>query len=208
MEAEYFASSKINETLSLKIMPAEQCNIRCATCYEDLSIGRMPKKVVQEIKNLINFHLPEIKFLSVEWFGGEPLIATDVIYDISDHILKEIRGKKIHYLSRITTDGFLLNRNTFKKLLSKEVRSYQIILGKFQEKHDETIHRINGCGSYGHIWYNLLSMKEVDEDFNIMITINIKPENDSSTKELYELVRQVFSNDQRFEIIQSKGDRC
>lgn len=188
---------KTNQSLSLKLIPTEQCNFRCVTCYEDPSIGRMSKKVINKIKKFIDVHLPNIKHLSVDWHGGEPLIAKDIIYDISDHILTGIKGRTIHYVSRMMTDGFQLNLNTFKKLLTKEVRNYQISLARPTGKAK---HKINGYGSFGQIWHNILSMKEVDDEFKIMIRIPVTSENSPSLKEFCELIKKGFSNDQRFSI--------
>jgi len=187
-----------HRALSLKIIPTEQCNFRCTTCYENLSLARMSKKVVQGIKSLINAHLPNIKYLSVEWLGGEPLVATDIIYDISDHILTETRGRDIHYVSGITTDGLQLRVNTFKKLLSKGVKEYQIILGGVLNKAN---HQINGSGAFGQIWHNILSLKEVDEEFKMMINIPVTSENDSECRAFCGLIKEGFSGDHRFSIM-------
>lgn len=192
-------SAYINHrALSLKIILTEQCNFRCATCYENLSLARMSKRVAQGIKNLITAHLPNIKYLSVDWLGGETLIATDIIYDISDHILTEISGREIHFVSGIATDGLQLRVNTFKKLLSRGVKDYQIILGGVLNKAN---HRINGSGAFGQIWYNLLSMKEVDEEFKMMINIPVTSENDSECRAFCELIKEEFSGDQRFGVL-------
>lgn len=198
MKAETIASCLTNQALSLILMPTEQCNFRCTYCYEDFSIGRMSKEVIKGIKNLISIRIPEIKYLSVEWFGGEPLVARDVIYEISDHILSEIDQKNIQYISGMTTNGFQLGINTFKKLLSKGITGYQISLDGPSDVHNLTRRRIDGSGSFDQIWKNLLSMREVEEEFKIMLRIHVTPENYSSLKKLCELIKQEFSNDKRF----------
>lgn len=195
---ETIASCVKYQSLLLKIIPTQKCNFRCATCHEDLSIGHMSKKVVDEIKNFINLHLLDIKYLSVEWLGGEPLIETDIIHDISGHILKEIKGRDIHYISGITTDGLQLNMNTFKKLLSQGVKNYQVILGRSIAKVN---HRIKGSGSFVQIWNNILSMKEVEDDFKITINIPVRSENRHESMEFCTIVREGLSNDQRFVVL-------
>lgn len=188
------------ETLSLKLMPTEQCNVRCMTCYEDSSVGRMSKKVIQGIKKLITSRLPEIKYLSIEWLGGEPLMAQDIIYDISDHILSVMNNLNVQYVSGMRTDGLQLKADTFKQLLSKEIRSYQISLDASTGKHIQTKHKIDGYGSFGQIWHNLLSMKKVDDDFKIMIGIPVTYGNYSTLRELCEHIKKEFYDDQRFSI--------
>lgn len=198
MKAETIASCLTNQALSLILMPTEQCNFRCTYCYEDFSIGRMSKEVIQGIKNLISIRIPEIKYLSVEWFGGEPLVARDIIYEISDHILAGINKRNINYLSGMTTNGFQLGTNTFRKLLSKGVKGYQISLDGPKDIHNKTRRRIDGSGSFDQIWKNLLLMRDVDEDFKIMLRIHVTPENYFSIRKLCELIKKEFSNDKRF----------
>src|SRR5215211_2329775 len=85
-EAE-LASSFLNESLHLIVLPTEQCNFRCTYCYEDFSIGRMSSEVIQGVKRLIDRRLPSLKSLSVSWFGGEPLLGRAIVEDISEHIV-------------------------------------------------------------------------------------------------------------------------
>lgn len=198
---EIIANSPTKQALSLKLIPTKQCNFRCMTCYEHDSIGRMSKDRIQQVKNLIDIYAPNINYLSVEWFGGEPLIATHIIYDISDHILAEISKRNIRYISQRTTDGLQLGLNTFKKLLSKGVKSYRITLDGFTDKFNRAKHSINGSGSLGQVWFNLLSIKKINDDFDIMIKLPINSEKHASLRELCELIQQAFSNDQRFGVL-------
>ena len=98
----------------------------------------------------------------------------------------------------MTTNGFQLNANTFKKLLAKGVTGYQISLDGPEELHNKTRRRINGSGSFSTIWANLLSMKAVEADFKIMLRIHVTPENHQSLKELCQLIKKEFAHDQRF----------
>jgi uncharacterized protein len=42
-----------NKVQELTLFPTEKCNFRCTYCYEDFLIGKMPKKVIEGVKNLI-----------------------------------------------------------------------------------------------------------------------------------------------------------
>lgn len=46
-----------NKQLSLILLITEQCNFRCAYCYEDFKIGKMPPDVIEGIKNVISVPL-------------------------------------------------------------------------------------------------------------------------------------------------------
>ena len=76
--------------LHLIILPTEQCNFRCKYCYEDFKVGKMAKFCVEGINKLISQRLPNTSNLTISWFGGEPLLALDIISNISHHIKNEI----------------------------------------------------------------------------------------------------------------------
>src|SRR5947209_19415198 len=93
MSTEYNISTTVVDALDPKrlhliLLPTEQCNFRCTYCYEDFSIGRMNPETIQGVKRLIDRRLEGLGFLSVSWFGGEPLLACDIIEDISESIVR------------------------------------------------------------------------------------------------------------------------
>src|SRR5262245_20489732 len=77
--------------LNLILLPTERCNFRCTYCYENFEVGRMDHSVVSAVKSLIYRRVPDLQTLDISWFGGEPLLAKDIIYDISSYVygLKE-----------------------------------------------------------------------------------------------------------------------
>jgi uncharacterized protein len=64
-----------SDVLQLIILPTEQCNFRCVYCYELFDYGLIRQEVVEWIKNLLIARKSSLKYLSVSWFGGEPLIV-------------------------------------------------------------------------------------------------------------------------------------
>lgn len=86
-------SSISNDALHLIILPTEACNFRCVYCYETFKYNRIKAGVIEGIKNLISIRIPDLKYLHISWFGGEPLLTLDVIENISGHILTLFRGE-------------------------------------------------------------------------------------------------------------------
>ncbi|MFM6074868.1 MAG: radical SAM protein, partial [Dolichospermum sp.] len=74
-----------DKAFELIILPTEQCNFRCIYCYEDFSIGRMKPEVISGIKALLDKRSSKLNFLNLSWFGGEPLVAKDIVLDISEY---------------------------------------------------------------------------------------------------------------------------
>ena len=113
-----------NRYLELILLPTEQCNFRCVYCYEDFMIGKMQPNKVNAIKKLISQRAADLDVLKISWFGGEPLAAKDIVYDISEHILNLCRDNPaLQYISTMTTNGFMLNQSVLTKLVSLGIRS-------------------------------------------------------------------------------------
>jgi uncharacterized protein len=69
--------------LKLTILPTEKCNFRCEYCYEDFTHGRMSPSTITGIKNSMEMRAPTLSVLEISWFGGEPLLASDIVINIS-----------------------------------------------------------------------------------------------------------------------------
>ncbi|HVR98040.1 MAG TPA: radical SAM protein, partial [Thermoanaerobaculia bacterium] len=78
--------------LELIILPTEKCNFRCTYCYEDFAVGRMKPVIVESVKELIRRRAGDLDTLCLSWFGGEPLLARDIVLDVSTFAAELARG--------------------------------------------------------------------------------------------------------------------
>ena len=111
--------------LNLIILPTEKCNFRCFYCYEDFEIGKMVRPIIDSLKKLIESRFEDLEELEISWFGGEPLVAKEIIYEISDFVIDN-GPSRLNFFSNITTNGFLLDFNTFEELVKRKVKLFQI----------------------------------------------------------------------------------
>lgn len=187
--------------LNLIIFPTEQCNFRCTYCYEDFAIGKMKKGVVMGIKNLLSTRVPDLSFLDISWFGGEPLLALGVIREISSHIVAlTTQHPKLIYRSDMTTNAYLLDRDTFEELLQLGVTSYQISLDGDETIHNKTRLRADGKGTFEQIWENLRAMKSVESNFQITLRVHFSPDNWRDLDKLIIKINSEFGTDKRFRV--------
>ena len=182
--------------LSLILFPTEKCNFRCSYCYEDYNIGKMSKQTTNGIKKLISNRFNDLQLLDISWFGGEPLLGKDIIYDISDFILKN-KPSSLNYTSNMTTNGYLLNETVFKKLIEYNIKYYQISLDGDKDMHNESRILANGKPTFDKIWENITMMHHSDYDFNLMIRIHYTIDNYKMLSSLITKLNQQFSNDKR-----------
>lgn len=190
-----------SKALSLILMPTEQCNFRCVYCYEDFKLRTMSPSVRRGIKKLIESRAASLDHLGVGWFGGEPLAALPVVYEIGEFasaLSESLPG--LTYTSEMTTNGYLLRKPTAERLVGLGVRRYQITLDGYGADHDVTRVRCNGGGTFDVIWNNLLSMREIDHEFEVILRLHYTK---SDWKKLIVLLREIdsqFGEDSRFHV--------
>lgn len=74
--------------------------------------------------------------ISLDWFGGEPLLAMDAIEYISKHALEICRIAKKPLISSMTTNGYFLDCATFEKLSAYNLIDIKITIDGLKQTHD------------------------------------------------------------------------
>lgn len=190
-------------TLQLIILPTEKCNFRCTYCYETFEVGKMKKPIVNAVKELIRARVEggTLDLLNLTWFGGEPLLASEVVLDISS-FANELHssGALKEYVGDITTNGYLLKEDLLRKLVAQKQKLFQISLDGYGAGHDVTRQYASGKGTFDTIWANLLAAKRTDLDFKITIRCHLTKDNTESTEELVRQISVEFGGDRRFSV--------
>lgn len=192
----------MNDWLSLIIMPTEKCNFRCKYCYETYEKGIMTNAQQNALLKFIQKQIRSIPKLNLSWFGGEPLLALDVIEHIMEKSIKICDERKAALNSNMTTNGYFLNISTFDRLYNLKVRSYQITLDGLKEQHNKQRPLVNGGETYDRILKNLIAIRDHKEYrfAHLTIRINITQENFDKLDEFVEFYKKIFADDQRFDI--------
>ena len=181
------------------ILPTEGCNFRCVYCYEDFAISRMPADVVGGIKRFLSSRFSELTRLDISWFGGEPLLAPDIVLDVLGHIATLRKAyPKTKFSSDITTNAYRLDPSLLDKLVHLGVRSLQITLDGTKRLHDSKRIRADGSGTFGVIWTNLLSMKASKTPFEAILRLHVDQTNREDMIRLLDQCAEEFSEDSRF----------
>ncbi len=188
-----------SDALELTILPTEQCNLRCTYCYEAFELGHMETGVVTAIKRLIAHRAPELRTLSVDWFGGEPLLAMDVIEQVSG-LAQEMADARpeLEYKSSITTNGVLLTSEYAQRLSAVGVRHLHVSLDGPDGIHDRTRMLRGGRGTFRRIEQNLLAIRDSDIDTRIDLRVHVTPANVGSLDAFTEQLVETFLGDERF----------
>ncbi|MGL6345163.1 MAG: radical SAM protein [Waterburya sp.] len=191
-----------NQQFHLIIMPTEKCNFRCTYCYEDFAVGKMKEETILGIKALLERRCADLRYLSISWFGGEPLAAKNVVFEISEYAKSlTFRYPQLTYLGSMTTNAYLLNYKTFSTLANAGVRDYQVSLDGPREVHDKSRIRADGGGTYDKIWANLLAIRNSSLPVSILLRIHVAANTFELLDPLIEDIKKEFISDSRFTVV-------
>ena len=187
--------------LGLTLMPTEQCNFRCTYCYEDFALGRMPRGVVAGVKALLSSRAPTLDELNLSWFGGEPLLALDIVEEVQRHVQDLVRDHPgLRVDGHMTTNGWRLSPAVFSRLLALGVSDFQISFDGPPEHHDRKRVRANGRPTFERLWSHVLAMRERTEPFKIRLRLHVDRENLEAMFPFVDLCLGTFGHDPRFEV--------
>ena len=100
----------------------------------------------------------------------------------------------------MTTNAYHLTRSTFERLVALGVREYQITLDGARSRHDRRRRRPDGIGTFERIWSHLVAMREVQEDFEVLIRLHVDADDPSAMQEFIDEIAGTFAADVRFKL--------
>lgn len=134
---------------------AHTCNLSCDYCFA--SQGKyngdraiMSYEVGQRAIDFLLEHSGHHRNLDIDFFGGEPLMAWNVVKQIVAYARSKEKEYKKKFRFTFTTNGMLLN-DEVTEFLNKEMYNVVLSLDGRREVHDRLRRTVNGRGSYDHI---------------------------------------------------------
>ncbi|WP_416197617.1 MAG: hypothetical protein ACFWUA_08455 [Sporanaerobacter sp.] len=115
------------------------CNFDCIYCYEknERQNVTMPKDVQDKIVEFVKQQTKYVESINIGWYGGEPLLAFDVVKDISERVMNICKEKDIMYSSFIVTNGYKLTKDISADLERLHINSAQITLDGTEDTHNK-----------------------------------------------------------------------
>lgn len=167
-----------SKQVSLTIAPTEDCNFDCIYCYENnKSPQYLSRENEEKIISYVKKKLEPEGLLSITWFGGEPLMAQDIICRLSEEFIKIAEEKKGLYSASIVTNGYLLNRKVAENLIKYKITMMQVTVDGAPEYHNGVRRLKNGGGTFDRILSNIRDVKDAFKELNITIRVNVGKEN-------------------------------
>ncbi|WPC41285.1 thioether cross-link-forming SCIFF peptide maturase [Clostridium sp. JS66] len=144
---------------------AHDCNLRCKYCFADEGDYKGCRELMSaEIaKKAIDFVIKKSgprKNIEVDWFGGEPLMAFNVIKEVMEYTKEQekIHNKNIRFT--MTTNATLLN-DEIMNYLDKNMGNIILSIDGRKEVNDKVRVRVDGTGSFDSILPKIKKMVEI-----------------------------------------------
>ncbi|AWI06821.1 thioether cross-link-forming SCIFF peptide maturase [Clostridium drakei] len=144
---------------------AHDCNLRCKYCFADEGDYKGCRELMSaEIaKKAIDFVIKKSgprKNIEVDWFGGEPLMALNVIKEVMEYTKEQekIHNKNIRFT--MTTNATLLN-DEIMEYLDKNMGNIILSIDGRKEVNDKVRVRVDGTGSYDSILPKIKKMVQM-----------------------------------------------
>ena len=145
----------------------QRCNLRCKYCYEDKNEKEIS---FENIKKIIDNEIKEKRdYVVFTFYGGEPLLRKDLIYDTIEYI--KLQKSKTKFYFGITTNGTLLDEQFIQYI---EQNNFLNIAYSFDGlKETQNLNRItlNGEGTFDIVESNAKKLVKISKNVVAMVVV-------------------------------------
>ena len=190
----YFTAIGNYQTLVLVLAPTTGCNFACPYCFEgEKKYKRMTPEVIDSLITFIKSYT-ESKELSITWYGGEPLLAFDIMKEIVNRIKAECPQKLTS--QSMVTNGYLINEDVVDFMKKENFKKIQITFDGTEESHNKT-RCLKGSlkPTYNRIMENVDRLvAKMPPEFQISLRININRDNEHDFLVMHDMMGDKYKN--------------
>lgn len=156
-----------NTSLRIVLLTTLNCNFACPYCYEgDLTYGKkqMSGETADYAISWIKARALEsrVSKIRIEYLGGEPLLNLPVIEKVGSELIPFCDENRMKYVSLVISNGYLLTRDTAKRLVAAGVSSVRVTIDGPEDVHNASrFLRGGGGGTFMTIISNLQGCKDI-----------------------------------------------
>lgn len=156
LHEQFEAVRRDTSTLKLKIAPTYACNCRCAYCYEQDKATQkslMGPAVEAAIHEFVEARFAEQRFgtLEVEWYGGEPTLALELIERMSARFIAWCGERGVEYVARGLSNGVRIGPSEAALLARCRVESLLLTIDGPEDVHNARRPAVDADNPYRNI---------------------------------------------------------
>lgn len=172
----------------LTIAPTLDCNFRCKYCYETHPKGKMTSETQAALVSFVESRLEYAKKFFVTWYGGEPLLAKEIIWSLSEKFLALCEKSSVSYDAFIVTNASLLDDSDVELFKKYKISGAQITIDGVKEIHDKRRRSVTGESTFDKLIdrVNLL----LNNGLSVIVRVNIDKENIDRVDELLDVLAE------------------
>ena len=178
------------------IAPTLECNAHCFYCFENgYRKGKMTVETADALVDFLKKNWNGEK-LGITWFGGEPLLASDII----DYISRKLDKYGVIYGCKITSNGYLFNSEMAENAINLwHIEKIQITLDAIGDEY-------NCIKQYDKEYQNPFSVVTQNIEtalalgISVRIRINFDPNKQNKALETMNYLLKRFSNSDHLKI--------
>lgn len=195
----YIINSSRYNTENIKsfvIYPTNECNARCFYCFakEEVQTNlKMSNRTIADVNEFIKNIVSEKDEVVFRWFGGEPMMAVDVIRKIVRALKSDNRN--IPYHSIMTTNGSLFTTELLEEAVSLwNLRKLHIPLDGFAKTHDRRKKYYTSLHKDEYKFSIELIKEALDKGIHVVCRLNLDKNNLSEVDRVIEDLSEFATN--------------
>ena len=164
MLARFDEANRLRRRFSAMVVLNLDCNLACGYCFEEGVRGKLAMS--GETSDLLagwieREQISRGRRVSIDFYGGEPLLSLDMIRSISARLKGFSEEKGLPFESYLVTNGTLLTRAVAMELKELGLKGAKITLDGPREVHDRSRPFVSGRGSFDIIVSNILDTMDI-----------------------------------------------
>lgn len=190
VRANYHRARHNDGHMMVTVAPTLSCNFGCHYCFQgvDKPLTKMTERVRAATKAWLLDQLPGRKSFHLTWYGGEPLMDQEAIWDISAAAIRYCDDNDIKYSSMMISNGYKMTVPVAEKLKKARVAKVQITIDGDEATHDSRRHLTSGRGTFQRIIDNIRAVTE-RQLLKVSVRVNIDGQNEAEARALLDVLQ-------------------
>lgn len=125
LKMKHFSGKFGGSHLGITIAPTMMCNFACPYCYENPKPLLMKDEVMDAIVERVKKASEAKRSVSIVWYGGEPLLAKNIIWNLSERMMAVCKENGVDYKARMISNGYLVDDQVIENMIAYKINRIQ-----------------------------------------------------------------------------------